>query len=232
MLAARGAHVVAAARGENAGAVVDEIVAAGGRPSRVAGGHRGGRRRRAGGRTVERHGRLDILVNNAGITRDQLMLRMKRDDWDAVIATNLTGTFALTQAALKPMIRQRAGGSSASARSSGRAATPARRTTPRRRRASSGSRRRSRSRWRPGASRSTSWRPGMIDTDMTRAITGTRARGLGVEDSAAAPRHTGRYRGGRVLPGIGRGGIYYGARPGRQRWNVYVSFVGGLNGRR
>ena len=50
--------------------------------------------------SLERHGRIDILVNNAGITRDQLMLRMKRDDWDAVIATNLTAAFALTQAVL------------------------------------------------------------------------------------------------------------------------------------
>jgi 3-oxoacyl-[acyl-carrier protein] reductase len=48
-------------------------------------------------------------VNNAGVTRDQLMLRMKREDWDAVIGTNLTGTFALTQAVLKPMIRQKGG---------------------------------------------------------------------------------------------------------------------------
>jgi len=54
-------------------------------------------------------GRLDILVNNAGIARDQLMLRMKRDDWDQVIATNLTAAFALTQAVLKPMIRQKGG---------------------------------------------------------------------------------------------------------------------------
>ena len=48
-------------------------------------------------------------MNNAGIARDQLMLRMKREDWDAVIATNLTAAFALTQAVLKPMIRQRGG---------------------------------------------------------------------------------------------------------------------------
>ena len=48
-------------------------------------------------------------MNNAGITRDQLMLRMKRDDWDAVLATNLTAAFALTQAVLKPMIKQRGG---------------------------------------------------------------------------------------------------------------------------
>jgi len=57
----------------------------------------------------ERFGRIDILVNNAGIARDKLMLRMKREDWDAVLATNLTGAFALTQAVLKPMIRQRGG---------------------------------------------------------------------------------------------------------------------------
>ena len=56
--------------------------------------------------TLARHGRIDILVNNAGIARDQLMLRMKRDDWDAVIATNLSAAFAITQAVLKPMIRQ------------------------------------------------------------------------------------------------------------------------------
>ena len=48
-------------------------------------------------------------VNNAGITRDQLLVRMKRDDWDAVLATNLTAAFTLTQAVLKPMIRQRGG---------------------------------------------------------------------------------------------------------------------------
>ncbi len=58
---------------------------------------------------LERHGRIDILVNNAGITRDQLMLRMKRDDWDQVIATNLTSAFACAQAVLKPMIKQRSG---------------------------------------------------------------------------------------------------------------------------
>ena len=50
-----------------------------------------------------------MLVSNAGVTRDQLLLRMKRDDWDVVLATNLTAAFALTQAALKPMLRQRSG---------------------------------------------------------------------------------------------------------------------------
>ena len=58
---------------------------------------------------IDRHGRLDIVVSNAGITRDQLLMRMKREDWDAVLATNLTATFVLTQAAMRPMLKQRGG---------------------------------------------------------------------------------------------------------------------------
>ena len=110
MLASRGAHVVAAARGDNAAATVAEI-------------HAAGRRGEVGTLEVtdaasirvlmsgvlERHGRIDILVNNAGIARDQLMLRMKRQDWDQVMATNLTAAFACVQAVLKPMLKQRAG---------------------------------------------------------------------------------------------------------------------------
>ena len=57
----------------------------------------------------ERFGRIDILVNNAGITRDTLMLRMKDDDWDAVMDTNLRGLFLCTRAALRPMTRARWG---------------------------------------------------------------------------------------------------------------------------
>ena len=54
-------------------------------------------------------GAIDILVNNAGITKDTLLLRMKRADWDDVLATNLTGTFLLTQAVLGPMVKARWG---------------------------------------------------------------------------------------------------------------------------
>ena len=54
-------------------------------------------------------GRLDILVNNAGITRDGLLMRMKEEDWDAVLNTNLKGVFNCTKAAVKYMMKQRAG---------------------------------------------------------------------------------------------------------------------------
>jgi 3-oxoacyl-[acyl-carrier protein] reductase len=56
-----------------------------------------------------RFGRIDILVNNAGITRDQLLVRMKDEDWDQVMDTNLRGVFLMTRAVAKPMMRQRAG---------------------------------------------------------------------------------------------------------------------------
>src|SRR5256714_2708075 len=54
-------------------------------------------------------GRLDILVNNAGITRDNLLLRMSAEEWDAVLDLNLRGTFLVTKAAMRPMMKQRAG---------------------------------------------------------------------------------------------------------------------------
>lgn len=58
---------------------------------------------------LERLGKVEVLVNNAGITRDGLVLRMKRPDWDDVIGTNLTGAFLLTQALLGAMMRNRWG---------------------------------------------------------------------------------------------------------------------------
>ena len=60
-------------------------------------------------KVLEAQGRVDHLVNNAGITRDNLLLRMKKEEWDQVIATNLTGTYLCTQAVLKPMLKQRSG---------------------------------------------------------------------------------------------------------------------------
>ena len=59
--------------------------------------------------TRERFGRIDVLVNNAGITRDQLLVRMKDDDWDQVLDTNLRGVFLMTRAVGKVMMRQKSG---------------------------------------------------------------------------------------------------------------------------
>jgi len=59
--------------------------------------------------TVEKFGRLDILVNNAGITRDQVLLRMREEDWDLVLSVNLKGAFHCTKAALRPFLKQKAG---------------------------------------------------------------------------------------------------------------------------
>ena len=58
---------------------------------------------------MEEHGQIDVLVNNAGIAEDNLILRMSREAWDRVIATNLTGAFLLTQAVVKGMARRRYG---------------------------------------------------------------------------------------------------------------------------
>ena len=60
-------------------------------------------------KALERFGRVDILVNNAGITRDNLLIRMKEDDWDKVLDANLKGMFLVTKAALRPMMKQRSG---------------------------------------------------------------------------------------------------------------------------
>jgi 3-oxoacyl-[acyl-carrier protein] reductase len=58
---------------------------------------------------IQQYGRIDVLVNNAGITRDQLLMRMTDEDWDAVLDTNLKGAFHTTRAALRPMLRKRSG---------------------------------------------------------------------------------------------------------------------------
>ena len=60
-------------------------------------------------KALDEFGRVDILVNNAGITRDALIARMSEEDWDAVIGTNLKGTFNCTKAVTRPMLKQRSG---------------------------------------------------------------------------------------------------------------------------
>ena len=60
-------------------------------------------------KTLDKFSKIDILVNNAGITRDTLLMRMKEEDWDAVLTVNLKGAFNFTKAVCRPMIKQRAG---------------------------------------------------------------------------------------------------------------------------
>ena len=110
-LASEGAAVLAAARtAEALDRVVGEIAAAGGKASAlpldladeasIAGGAKA---------ALDRHGQVDILVNNAGVTEDNLLLRLSKEAWDRVLATNLTGVFLLTQAVVRSMLKRRYG---------------------------------------------------------------------------------------------------------------------------
>jgi 3-oxoacyl-[acyl-carrier protein] reductase len=110
-LAEAGAKVAVAARNEERlAALVKDIVAAGGEGFAVKMDVADAEQVKAGFKAVlEKFGRLDILVNNAAITRDGLALRMKADDWDVVIRTNLTGAHLCIQQALSTMMRARAG---------------------------------------------------------------------------------------------------------------------------
>jgi len=170
-LAAQGALVVAAARADNARGCADAIVAAGGAADALTlDVTNAAAVEAAPGEIIRRHGRLDIVVSNAGVTRDQLLLRMKRDDWDAVVSTNLTATFLLAQAALRPMLKQKGGriiaissvvGQTGNAGQSNYAASKA------------GLIGFAKALAREVASRSITVNvvaPGMIDTDMTRAL--------------------------------------------------------------
>lgn len=111
-LASLGAKVAVNYRANEAAAqeVVEEIASRGGEAIALQGDVKDADQ--AGNlveKTLEAFGRLDILVNNAGITRDTLLARMKESDWDLVIDTNLKGTFNVTKAAHRPMLKQRYG---------------------------------------------------------------------------------------------------------------------------
>lgn len=110
-LVVAGAKVAVAARTEEKLALlVGEIEAAGGEAIAVKMDVADAEQVKTGFKQViEKFGRLDILINNAAITRDGLAVRMKADDWDAVIRTNLTGAHLCIQQALSTMMRARAG---------------------------------------------------------------------------------------------------------------------------
>jgi 3-oxoacyl-[acyl-carrier protein] reductase len=110
-LAEAGAKVAVAARNEEKlSALVADIAAAGGTALAVKMDVADAEQVKAGFKQVlEKFGRLDILVNNAAITRDGLAMRMKADDWEAVLRTNLTGAHLCIQQALPTMMKARAG---------------------------------------------------------------------------------------------------------------------------
>ena len=219
---------MAAARGSNAEASVADIVAAGGKAEAVSLDvtDQAAVEAVVSG-TVAKHGRIDILVNNAGIARDQLMMRMKRDDWDAVIATNLTAAFSCTQAVLRPMIKQRGGriitissvvGQMGNAGQVNYAASKA------------GLIGMAKALAREVASRGITVNvvaPGLIDTDMTRALASGTSETWALADSARPAGHAGRRGQRSLLSCVGRSGVYYGAGSSSQRRHVHV---GGLNG--
>jgi 3-oxoacyl-[acyl-carrier protein] reductase len=111
-LAAAGATVVVNYRGNAAAAdeTIAAITASGGKAIAIqADVANGDDVKRLFSEVNSAYGRLDILVNNAGITRDTLMMRMKDDDWDAVLDTNLKSQFLTTRAAISTMVRARYG---------------------------------------------------------------------------------------------------------------------------
>ena len=108
--AAAGASVVAGAREHHADAVVGQIRENGGNAVAVTVDLTNVNSIATLGDTaLEQYGRIDVLVNNAGIVRDQLMVRMKPEDWDVVLATNLTATFESCRCVLRTMVKQRSG---------------------------------------------------------------------------------------------------------------------------
>ena len=111
-LARQGANVAVNFAGSagRAAEVVGEIQALGGKAISIQGDVADAKRvTEMVGETIQEFGRLDILVNNAGINRDTLLMRMKEEDWDAVVNTNLKGVFLTTKAVTRQMMKQRSG---------------------------------------------------------------------------------------------------------------------------
>jgi len=110
-LASEGAHVLAAARSlEALERVVAAIGEAGGAATALRMDLADASSIEAGAKqALAARGSVDVLVNNAGVTEDNLILRMSRESWDRVLATNLTGAFLLTQALLRAMVKKRYG---------------------------------------------------------------------------------------------------------------------------
>ena len=108
-LAQAGATVIGTATSENGAAAIGERLSAAGGAGRVLNAAENNAVENLIAEVEKQYGKIDILVNNAGITRDNLLMRMKEEDWDAVMDVNLKSVFRASKAVLRGMMKQRAG---------------------------------------------------------------------------------------------------------------------------
>jgi 3-oxoacyl-[acyl-carrier protein] reductase len=179
-LARSGAEVVVAARGlDGAQAAADEIVGSGGRARAIAVDIAADDSvKSAVKELLEAYGTIPLLVNNAGIVRDNLLLRMKKNDWEDVIGTNLTGCYRLCRALVPSMVRARFGRIVSVTSVVGRVGSPGQANYAA---AKAGIEGMTRSLARELATRNITVNcvaPGFIDTDMTRGLSDDRRRQL------------------------------------------------------
>ena len=171
---------------------------------------------------VKEVGRVDILVNNAGITKDGLALRMKKDDWDAVLATNLTGAFLAIQQVLQGMMKERWGRIINISSVVAEAGNPGQSNYVASKAGLIGL---TKSLAQEMASRNITVNavaPGFIETDMTAGLSPElKDNLLGHIPLKRFGQSGGRRRGG-AIPGERGGRIHHRARAERQRRNVYV----------
>ena len=162
-------------------------------------------------------GQVDILVNNAGITHDNLFMRMKDEEWDDVIAVNLTSVFVLTRGILRGMMRRRAGRIVNIASISGVLGNPGQGNYAASKAGLVGM---TKSLAREVSSRGITANciaPGFISTPMTDALTPKQVEAIAAAIPAARIRQTGGCRGGGGLPGKRRGGLRH-RRDGACEW--------------
>ena len=175
------------------------------------------------GRAVKEHGRIDVLVNNAGITRDGLAVRMKAADWDAVLRTNLDGSFLCIQQVLSGMMRNRWGRIINITSVVGQAGSPGQANYAASKAGLIGM---TKSLAQEVASRNITVNavaPGYIATDMTKDLPEELKQAIMAQDPVGAHGHAGRYRRRGEISRQRRSVIHH--RPGdrRKRRNVHVA---------